>query len=202
MLFFNNLQLQPACLVIYVFSRTPNRRNCLNNRFFSTFCWPTVKREEKKTWSCKIYLIELKTLSRIFSLSCLHESKNSDNFLWIWTILKTRWLDVQILLNFFKTKSEYSLEATMNLCNGILFPRMHLTRHLSLLRSCLLIKISTCKPIYAKYRAWFSVLCPFLRLKGNRPEKTTKNTLKFFFRFATIYLPFSLLFAASSSENI
>lgn len=85
------------------------------------------------------------------------------------------------------------LEATMNLCIGILLPECT-----SLCCFCLLIKISTCKPIYAKCRAWFSVFCPVLMFSGRQAKKY----IKLLFSVSQQFISLFCCFYASSPENI
>lgn len=134
----------------------------------------------------------------IFSLSCLHESRNSDNFLWIWTILKTRWLDVPILLNFSKQKVNIHSRQQWTCAMG--FFSLECTS-LSIFRFSALV--CWLKSLHANLYMQNTVhdSLSYARscvLKGNRPEKTTKNTLKFFFglqQLISLFSPFCCFFS-------
>lgn len=128
---------------------------------FSTFCWPTVS-EIPSLQSLSIYVASsLLTWFNWNFVSILPSKKRPRQFLWIfWSILKskeTRSAEKDYCRTF------HNSQPTMNLCISwrmeILLPQC---TSLCFMRcSCLLIKISTCKPIYAKYRAWFSSApCP------------------------------------------
>lgn len=144
-MFWNLLELQPACLLIYVFFLLLRQRNVTIMDFLAPFVdlWSgRVCKQRKESEVAKSTWLNWNSLC-----------KHPDNFLWIWNILK-RWCEVQISRRIFTRGNNEPVLWRFFSSNA--------PASLSLWCSCLLIKISTCKPIYAKRRAWFSVLCSFL----------------------------------------